>query len=154
MPAPSGATTSDRAANPLLLERLGINAVFNPGAIELGGKILLVARVEGVDRKSFFAVAESASGGRGISFLGLPHQARRDGGSRHQRLRHAPGAAPGRLRLRALLHRTQGPAAPVFDTSSAVAQCGIARTKDLVTWQRAPRSGLRFGPAAQRGAPS
>src|SRR5512138_1152847 len=50
------------ASNPHCMERLGINAVFNPGAMEFNGKIVLVARVEGVDRKSFFAVAESPGG--------------------------------------------------------------------------------------------
>src|SRR5438477_12389589 len=58
----------DRQSNPFLLERLGINGVFNPGAIEHDGKVLLVARVEGVDRKSFFAVAESANGVDGFRF--------------------------------------------------------------------------------------
>ena len=50
------------ATNPTLMERLGINAVFNPGAMELDGKICLLCRVEGNDRKSFFAVAESENG--------------------------------------------------------------------------------------------
>ena len=58
----------NRASNPFLMERLGINAVLNPGAIELDGKILLVARVEGSDRKSFFAVAESKNGIDGFRF--------------------------------------------------------------------------------------
>ena len=58
--------------NPFLIERLGINAAFNPGAIELDGKILLVARIEGYDRKSFFAVAESESGVDGFQFWNEP----------------------------------------------------------------------------------
>lgn len=58
--------------NPYLMERMGINAVFNPGAIELNGKFYLVARVEGNDRKSFFAVAESDSPVDGFKFWDYP----------------------------------------------------------------------------------
>ncbi len=58
--------------NPYLIERLGVNAVFNAGAIEIGGKILVVCRVEGADRKSFFAVAESANGIDGFQFWDEP----------------------------------------------------------------------------------
>ena len=60
------------ASNPFLLERQGVNAAFNAGAIELDGKILLVVRVEGWDRKSFFAVAESANGIDGFRFWAEP----------------------------------------------------------------------------------
>ena len=60
------------ATNPFLIERLGMNAAFNPGAIQLDGKILLVTRAEGVDRKSFFAVAESESGVDGFRFWDEP----------------------------------------------------------------------------------
>ncbi len=60
--------------NPFLMERIGINSAFNPGAIELDGKILLIARVEGVDRKSFFAVAESTSGVDRFQFWDYPIQ--------------------------------------------------------------------------------
>jgi len=56
------------------MERIGINSAFNPGAIELDGKILLIARVEGVDRKSFFAVAESTSGVDRFQFWDYPIQ--------------------------------------------------------------------------------
>jgi 4-O-beta-D-mannosyl-D-glucose phosphorylase len=62
----------DHRTNPHLMERLGINNAFNPGAIELGGTIYLMARVEGVDRKSFFAVAESKSGTEGFRFWDYP----------------------------------------------------------------------------------
>ncbi len=62
----------DRNRNPLLLERIGINAVFNPGAIEVSGKVLLVCRVEGADRKSFFAVTESENGIEGFKFWDRP----------------------------------------------------------------------------------
>jgi 4-O-beta-D-mannosyl-D-glucose phosphorylase len=60
--------------NPFLMERIGINSAFNPGAIKLDGKILLIARVEGVDRKSFFAVAESTSGVDRFQFWDYPIQ--------------------------------------------------------------------------------
>jgi 4-O-beta-D-mannosyl-D-glucose phosphorylase len=128
----------DRVENPLLLERLGINAVFNPGAIELGGKVLLVARVEGVDRKSFFAVAESATGFDGFRFWDYPikleETAAPDINVYDMRLvAHEDGYIYGLF-----CTERKDPAAPAFDTSSAVAQCGIARTKDLVTWQRLP----------------
>src|SRR5215471_221566 len=128
----------DRAQNPLLLERLGINAVFNPGAIELGGKVLLVARVEGVDRKSFFAVAESVTGVDGFRFWDYPikldETADPDINVYDMRLvAHEDGYIYGLF-----CTERKDPAAPPFDTSSAVAQCGIARTKDLVNWQRLP----------------
>jgi len=56
--------------NPYLMERIGVNGTFNAGAIEHKGKILLMVRVEGTDRKSFFAIAESLNGGRQFSVLG------------------------------------------------------------------------------------
>jgi 4-O-beta-D-mannosyl-D-glucose phosphorylase len=62
----------DRTANPQLLTRLGINSVFNAGAMEWNGNIVLLARVEGWDRKSFFAVAESKSGVDGFRFWDYP----------------------------------------------------------------------------------
>ena len=62
----------DYDSNPYFMERMGINCVFNPGAIELDGKIYLIARVEGNDRKSFFAVAESANGTEGFRFWDYP----------------------------------------------------------------------------------
>ena len=58
--------------NPYFMERLGINAVMNSGAIELDGKYYLVVRVEGNDRKSFFAVAESENGIDGFHFWDYP----------------------------------------------------------------------------------
>jgi 4-O-beta-D-mannosyl-D-glucose phosphorylase len=126
----------DRETNPLLLERIGINAVFNPGAIEHEGKILLVARVEGVDRKSFFAVAESQTGIDGFRFWDYPIELDEtedpDINVYDMRLvRHEDGFIYGLF-----CTERKDPAAPPGDTSSAVAQCGIARTEDLVTWQR------------------
>ena len=63
----------DYNENPYLMERLGVNCVFNPGAIEINGKIYLVARVEGNDRKSFFAVAESKNGVDNFHFWDYPY---------------------------------------------------------------------------------
>jgi 4-O-beta-D-mannosyl-D-glucose phosphorylase len=122
--------------NPHLMERLGINATFNPGAIELDGKILLAARVEGVDRKSFFAIAESASGVDRFRFwdypVVMPETSDPDINVYDMRLvRHQDGWIYGLF-----CTERKDPKAPRGDLSSAVAQCGIARTKDLKTWQR------------------
>ena len=126
----------DYRTNPHLMERLGINAVFNPGAIELDGRILLVARVEGVDRKSFFAVAESAGGIDRFRFwdypLVMPETSDPDINVYDMRLvRHEDGWIYGLF-----CTERRDPNAPRGDLSSAVAQCGIARTRDLKTWQR------------------
>jgi 4-O-beta-D-mannosyl-D-glucose phosphorylase len=128
----------DRSTNPFLLERLGINAVFNPGAIELSGKILLVCRVEGVDRKSFFAVAESDNGIDGFKFwdrpLVMPETNDPDTNVYDMRLtKHADGFIYGLF-----CTERKDPNAPKGDLSSAIAQCGIARTKDLKSWERLP----------------
>jgi 4-O-beta-D-mannosyl-D-glucose phosphorylase len=122
--------------NPHLMERLGINCVFNPGAIELDGKILMAARVEGSDRKSFFAVAESPSGIDRFRFwdypVVMPETDDPDINVYDIRLvRHEDGWIYGLF-----CTERKDPAAPRGDLSSAVAQCGIARTKDLKTWQR------------------
>ncbi len=128
----------DREVNPYLLERLGVNSVFNPGAIFLDGKFILVARVEGVDRKSFFAVAESESGVDNFRFRDLPvvmpETDDRDVNVYDMRLtRHEDGHVYGLF----CTERRDRSASP-GDTSAAVAQCGIARTHDLVTWERLP----------------
>ena len=128
----------DPTRNPLLLERLGINAVFNPGAIELSGKVYLVCRVEGADRKSFFAVAESENGIDGFEFwdrpLVMPETEDPDINVYDMRLtRHADGHIYGLF-----CTERRDPNARKGDFSSAIAQCGIARTKDLQTWQRLP----------------
>lgn len=128
----------DRKANPFLLERLGVNAVFNAGAIHYGGKFLLVARVEGKDRKSFFAVAESRKGTEGFRFWDEPI-----------RMPEAGEPATNIYDMRLTAHEDgwiyglfcverRDPAAPPGDLSSALASCGIARTKDLKRWQRLP----------------
>jgi 4-O-beta-D-mannosyl-D-glucose phosphorylase len=62
----------DRVTNPFLMERIGVNAVFNPGAMEFNSKFIMMARVEGTDRKSFFAVAESSTGVDGFRFWDYP----------------------------------------------------------------------------------
>jgi 4-O-beta-D-mannosyl-D-glucose phosphorylase len=128
----------DRTRNPGLLERLGINAVFNPGAIEQDGKILLVCRVEGADRKSFFAVAESTSGVDGFRFwdypIDLPQTEDPDVNVYDMRLtRHEDGFVYGLF-----CTERKDPQAPPGDTSAAVAQCGVVRTRDLRTWVRLP----------------
>jgi 4-O-beta-D-mannosyl-D-glucose phosphorylase len=122
--------------NPHLMERLGVNSVFNPGAIELDGRIFIVARVEGVDRKSFFAVAESAGGVDRFRFwdypVVLPETSDPDVNVYDMRLvRHEDGWIYGLF-----CTERKDPLAPRGDLSSAVAQCGVVRTKDLKTWQR------------------
>jgi len=126
------------ATNPNLIERMGINGVFNPGAMELDGKILLMARVEGYDRKSFFAVAESANGVDGFHFwdrpVVMPETDDPDTNVYDMRLvKHEDGWIYGLF----CTERKDPNAAP-GDLSSAIAQCGIARTKDLVKWDRLP----------------
>jgi 4-O-beta-D-mannosyl-D-glucose phosphorylase len=128
----------DRATNPYLIERMGINAVFNPGAIKLGERYLLVARVEGMDRKSFFAVAESPNGVDRFRFwdypIPMPETDNPDVNVYDIRLtRHEDGWIYG-----IFCTERNDPAAPPGDTSAAVAQAGIARTKDLMTWERLP----------------
>jgi 4-O-beta-D-mannosyl-D-glucose phosphorylase len=122
--------------NPHLMERLGINSAFNPGAIELDGKICLAVRVEGADRKSFFAIAESRSGIDRFRFrdypVVMPETDDPDINVYDMRLvRHEDGWIYGLF-----CTERRDPNAPRGDLSSATAQCGIARTKDLKTWER------------------
>ncbi|CAK4824599.1 unnamed protein product [Aphanomyces euteiches] len=122
--------------NPYFMERLGINCVFNPGAIELNGRFHLVARVEGNDRKSFFAIAESETGVDGFRFweypILLPETADPDINVYDMRLvQHADGWIYGLF-----CTERKDRDAPAWDTSSAAAQCGIVRTKDLRVWER------------------
>ena len=126
----------DPAANPYFMERLGGNAVFNAGAIELDGKFYLVARVEGNDRKSFFAVAESDSPVDGFRFWDKPVQ--------------LPDTCPDETNVydMRLTKHEDGWIYGVFcseskdksnpDLSAAVAAAGIVRTRDLKTWERLP----------------
>jgi len=120
------------------MERNGVNAAFNPGAIELNGRIYLVARVEGNDRKSFFAVAESENGVDNFRFwdypILLPETDVPDTNIYDMRLvKHEDGWIYGLF-----CTERKDPDAPHGDTSSAVAQCGIVRTKDLKSWERLP----------------
>jgi 4-O-beta-D-mannosyl-D-glucose phosphorylase len=126
----------DYKSNPLLCERLGMNCAFNPGAIEFDGKICLVGRVEGVDRKSFFAIAESKSGVDNFKFwdypILLPETSDPDINVYDMRLvKHEDGWIYGLF-----CSERKDPTAPRGDLSSATAQCGIVRTKDLKKWER------------------
>ena len=127
----------DSKTNPFLMERIGVNATFNSGAILRDGKYLLVVRVEGVDRKSFFAVAESPTGVDRFSFwdypVRLPQTGEPDTNVYDMRLtQHEDGWIYG-LFCTERKDRTQP-----NDTSAAVAQCGIVRTRDLKSWERLP----------------
>jgi 4-O-beta-D-mannosyl-D-glucose phosphorylase len=138
----------DEAANPFLMERLGINAAFNVGAMEWNGGVVLMARVEGADRKSFFAVAESSSGVDGFQFwdypVVMPETADPETNVYDMRLtRHEDGWIYGLF-----CAERKDPCAPPGDLSSAVAQCGVARTRDLKTWERL--DDLRTPSAQQR----
>ena len=128
----------NKITNPCLMERFGINAVFNAGAIKWRGKYLLVARVEGADRKSFFAVAESSNGIDNFTFweypIVMPETDVPDTNIYDMRLiEHEDGWIYGLF----CTERKDPNAAP-GDHSSAIAQCGIARTKDMLQWQRLP----------------
>ncbi len=126
----------DPATNPLFMERLGINAVFNVGAMEWNNNVVLMARVEGEDRKSFFAVAESASGIDRFRFWDYP-VVMPEGGDPETNMydmrltAHEDGWIYG-----VFCAERKDPHAAPGDLSSAVAQSGIARTKDLRTWER------------------
>jgi 4-O-beta-D-mannosyl-D-glucose phosphorylase len=138
----------NEATNPFLMERMGINATLNPGAIELDGKHLLVVRVEGYDRKSFFAVAESENGIDGFKFWDepcvIPETEEPDTNVYDMRLtRHEDGHIYGLF-----CTERKDPNAPPGDESAALAQCGIVRTKDLKTWERLPD--LKTNSAQQR----
>lgn len=121
--------------NPFLMERFGINAVLNAGAIKLNDKYYVVARVEGLDRKSFFAVAESDNG---IDFsfwdhpVTMPETSIPDTNVYDMRVvQHEDGWIYGLF-----CTERRDPSAHEGDQSAAVAQCGIARTKDLKIWER------------------
>lgn len=128
----------DPASNPLLLERQGINATFNSGALWYEGRYVLAVRVEGNDRKSFFAIAESPNGVDNFRFwqrpLVLPETADPDVNVYDMRLvAHEDGWIYGLF-----CTERKDPAAPPGDQSQATAQGGIARTRDLHTWERLP----------------
>jgi len=125
------------ASNPFLMERLGVNATFNSGAMFWNGKYLLVVRMEGNDRKSFFAIAESPNGVDQFRFWDypvlLPETADPDTNVYDMRLTaHADGWIYG------LFCTERKDLIRPHDLSAATAQCGIARTRDLLAWERLP----------------
>jgi len=126
-------------SNPQLQERLGINAAFNAGAMLWKNKVVVMARVEGNDRKSFFAVAESKSGVDKFKFWPEPVRLPEDAADPETNVydmrltEHQDGWIYGLF-----CAERKDPKAPPGDLSSATAQCGIARTKDLIDWQRLP----------------
>ena len=127
----------NRTTNPFLMTRLGINCVFNVGAMEWNGNVVVMGRVEGWDRKSFFAVAESKNGVDGFRFwdypVRMPDYEPQETNLYDMRLvRHEDGWIYGLFC--AERHDDSKPG----DLSAAIARCGIARTKDLVKWERLP----------------
>ena len=125
----------DARSNPRCLERLGVNAVFNSGAVFMDGLYYLVARVEGADRKSFFALATSESPTEGFAFqypIELPDTQPEEVNVYDMRLtRHEDGWIYGLF-----CSESKEPSNP--DPSAALAACGIARTKDFRKWERLP----------------
>lgn len=122
--------------NPYMMQRMGINAVFNSGAILLDGKYTLVARVEGADRKSFFAIAQSDSGTQGFRFWNypvlLPDTCPEETNVYDMRLtKHEDGYIYG-------IFCSESKDTSVSDLSAATAAAGIVRTKDLKNWERLP----------------
>lgn len=127
----------NETTNPFLMERQGVNAAFNSGALYWNGKYILAVRVEGVDRKSFFAIAESPNGIDNFRFwdfpITMPETERPDTNVYDMRLTaHQDGWIYG------LFCTERKDETRPNDTSAAEAQCGIARTKDLKTWERLP----------------
>jgi 4-O-beta-D-mannosyl-D-glucose phosphorylase len=127
-----------RQTNPYLMERFGINAALNAGAIKFNGKYVVIVRVEGIDRKSFFAAAESDNGIDNFRFWDRPIT-----------MPETKNPATNIYDMRVVQHEDgwiyglfcaerRDPNALESDQSSADAQCGIARTKDLVNWDRLP----------------
>ncbi len=125
------------ATNPFLMERFGINAVFNSGALKMGDRFLLMPRVEGVDRKSFFAIAESPNGTDEFRFWDQPARIPPLEGETNlydmRLVAHEDGWIYGLF-----CTESRDPSVSEGDQSAAIAQCGIARTKDLVDWHRLP----------------
>lgn len=128
----------DPATNPLLMERIGMNATMNAGAIKWNGRYLLMVRVEGVDRKSFFAIAESPNGIDNFRFRDYPVE-----------IPETEDVATNMYDMRLTAHKDgwiygifcaerYDETAPAGDLSRAKAAAGIVRTKDLVSWDRLP----------------
>lgn len=128
----------DETSNPYFMERFGINGTFNAGAIKWEGKYLLAVRVEGNDRKSFFAIAESPNGIDQFRFwdypIVIPENENSDTNVYDMRLTlHEDGWVYGIFCV-----ERRDPNAKPGDLSAAVAAAGIVRTKDLITWERLP----------------
>jgi len=122
--------------NPYFMERIGVNAVMNSGAIELNGKYYLVARIEGNDRKSFFGIAESDNGVDGFKFQDYPilldDTCPEETNVYDMRLtKHEDGYIYG-------VFCSESKDTKSKDLSAAVAAAGIVRTKDLIKWERLP----------------
>lgn len=120
--------------NPGLIERFGINSAFNSGAIKFNGKYILVVRVEGKDRKSFFAVAESDNGVDNFRFWAHPVTIPGETATNVYDMRltaHEDGWIYG-----VYCAERKDPDAAPGDLSSAIASAGVVRTKDLVSWER------------------
>ncbi|HIW65492.1 MAG TPA: glycosidase [Candidatus Alistipes intestinipullorum] len=128
----------DEATNPYLMERIGMNATLNSGAIKWKDKYIVVVRVEGADRKSFFAVAESPNGIDNFRFWDYPIT-----------MPDTDDPATNIYDMRLTAHEDgwiyglfcaerHDPKAQQGDLSSATATAGIARTHDLVNWERLP----------------
>ena len=126
------------ATNPLLMERIGMNATMNAGAIKWNGRYLLMVRVEGADRKSFFAIAESPNGIDNFRFWDYPVE-----------IPETDDPATNIYDMRLTAHEDgwiygifcaerYDETAPAGDLSRAKAAAGIVRTKDLITWERLP----------------
>ena len=127
----------DEKTNPFLMERIGIHAAFNSGAIKWNGRYLLVVRVEADDRKSFFAVAESPNGVDNFRFwprpITMPEYGEPATNVYDMRLTaHEDGWVYGLFCVERKDHKLES------DLSAATAACGIARTKDFVNWERLP----------------
>ncbi|WP_152400604.1 glycoside hydrolase family 130 protein [Paenibacillus cellulositrophicus] len=138
----------DAERNPFFMERLGINATLNPGAIYHDGKYILVVRTEGLDRKSIFTLAESETGIDNFRFVDQPlvwdDVDPNETNMYDMRLvKHEDGWIYG-----IYCSEQKDPEAPAYDTSSAVAQAGLVRTRDLITWERLPN--IQTGSPQQR----
>jgi len=124
--------------NPYMMERIGVNGAFNAGAMKFNGKYIMVVRVEGNDRKSFFAIAESPNGVDNFRFwdypITMPETDDPDTNVYDMRLtKHEDGWIYG-----IFCSERRDPSAKEGDLSSAVAAAGIARTHDLKSWERLP----------------
>lgn len=133
----------NKETNPYFMERLGVNAVFNAGAIELDGQFYLMARIEGNDRKSFFGIARSKSGIDGFEFLDhpviIPDLYPEETNVYDMRLtKHEDGYIYG-------VFCSESKDTASGNLSAAIAKAGIVRTKDLVTWERLPNLTTKDG---------